>query len=968
MVMRKLYYLSMFAVAAMAAFSCTKELKDNNKPEKDFEPKVISAFTDDDVKSDTKTSLSGVSVLWATTDNIKGWDGSAVHTSTSTAVFEGNKKAEFTFDGVSVETNLFTLAYPAEKISNIDDDFVYATIPSVQTATANSFANQANVAVADGLTATPVFKNVGGLLSIIINNDNITSVKLSANESLTGDSKIDMNSSTYEATILTGKKYVTLSGTITNGTEYFAVVYPGTYTGLKIEVTNASGQVATYSNPNSLTVERNGNLHIATLTIPAGKWVTPTKGSEYSWTMASGDFGNSETPATSITKGAPSMSWTADYTFTSANYIGNLVDKGQQFGSGSNPCSALTLSTSGYTQYVESIVVNFSHASSGGAALSVKVGDTTLKNGENTVVNATTTATEYTFNSSSLVKGDIILSFTNGASKAFYVKSIVINPDSRTAQTLSFPESSYSVELSDGTFASPTLSGAQTTVTYSSSNDDVATVNPSTGVVTLKTTGTVNITATAEADATHKEGSASYELTVNPAPSTISDVISAATETTVYTQGVVAQINKKGFIMTDGTDNIFVYQNAIPSVEVGQAVKVRGTRGIYSGVPQIVSLAVTAGATGQSVTRTTITNITSANATGHTYSTYISLSGTLTISGSYVNISIDGSSVKGSLYNLIGTESFSGGDVNDLDGVPVIVTGYIVGSTSSYLYIATVDIDAADYLSTTPANGSVIEWNNDEYGAGNAQTITVTLNGAATGYTVSPGTSAWTVSDNGSGTITVYPNAANESTTDDKTLDVVITHNDDASVTSTISLKQKKQGGSDPTWTRVTSVSQITSGGTFIIGYEDSANSGTLIPLRPVSSGAYIYSGSTSDNTATITMSSTMAASSTADYETRIVAGPSSGTISIMIGTKYIKNNCSYNSTKSKWTHAITLDDSKIDTGFTPTIGDNDVVTLTSTVQVNSQYAKFQYNTSSPRFTCYGTGSQKNLVLYKKGE
>lgn len=175
-------------------------------------------------------------------------------------------------------------------------------------------------------------------------------------------------------------------------------------------------------------------------------------------------------------------------------------------------------------------------------------------------------------------------------------------------------------------------------------------------------------------------------------------------------------------------------------------------------------------------------------------------------------------------------------------------------------------------------------------------------------------------------------------------------------------------GGGDPSWTRVTTTKEITDGGTFIIGYEASAKSGTLIPLRPASAGAYIYSGSTSDNTATITMSSTMTASSTADYETEIVAGPTSGTISIMIGTKYIKNNCSYDSGKKKWTHAITLADTKTDTGFTPSIGDNDVVTLTSTIQVNSQYAKFQYNTGSPRFTCYGTGSQKNLVLYKKGE
>jgi hypothetical protein len=76
----------------------------------------------------------------------------------------------------------------------------------------------------------------------------------------------------------------------------------------------------------------------------------------------------------------------------------------------------------------------------------------------------------------------------------------------------------------------------------------------------------------------------------------------------------------------------------------------------------------------------------------------------------------------------------------------------------------------------------------------------VSLNAAASGYTVSytDSESAWTISDNGSGTITVYPNAANTSTTNAKNLNVTITHKDKAALSSTITLSQKKQssGGS----------------------------------------------------------------------------------------------------------------------------------------------------------------------------
>ena len=48
------------------------------------------------------------------------------------------------------------------------------------------------------------------------------------------------------------------------------------------------------------------------------------------------------------------------------------------------------------------------------------------------------------------------------------------------------------------------------------------------------------------------------------------------------------------------------------------------------------------------------------------------------------------------------------------------------------------------------------------------------------------------------------------------------------------------------TWNRVISVEEITSGGTFIIGYEATANSGELVPMRTeLNSSNYMNSGTT---------------------------------------------------------------------------------------------------------------------------
>jgi Cu/Ag efflux protein CusF len=86
---------------------------------------------------------------------------------------------------------------------------------------------------------------------------------------------------------------------------------------------------------------------------------------------------------------------------------------------------------------------------------------------------------------------------------------------SKLYQTLHFSSSSAIVDIGDS-FQEPILSGAETNVTYTSSNIDVASVNATTGKVTIKDIGTTKITATAEATEEYNMGSTSYTLTVKP--------------------------------------------------------------------------------------------------------------------------------------------------------------------------------------------------------------------------------------------------------------------------------------------------------------------------------------------------------------------------------------------------------------------------------------------------------------------
>ena len=114
------------------------------------------------------------------------------------------------------------------------------------------------------------------------------------------------------------------------------------------------------------------------------------------------------------------LSWTLA---GNGSYWGYDATKGQQFGSGNNPYKSLTLSTSDYEGGVNKIVINTSGAKSISATFIVTVGGKQI----GAKKSLTSTATSYTLESSELLVGDIVISYTQTSSKAIYIKSISIN-------------------------------------------------------------------------------------------------------------------------------------------------------------------------------------------------------------------------------------------------------------------------------------------------------------------------------------------------------------------------------------------------------------------------------------------------------------------------------------------------------------------------------------------------------------
>lgn len=186
------------------------------------------------------------------------------------------------------------------------------------------------------------------------------------------------------------------------------------------------------------------------------------------------------------------------------------------------PVSFIKVSTSAYAEAViTKIVVNASTASGVKAKVKCEVGGAAF----GVEKELTTSNASYTFEGNA--SGNILVSVYKPTKevKALYIKSIEITYSTAnletTTLTLTAPDSPISI---GGTYTStPTLkAGEQTlsdkTITWSSDNENVATVEANTGVVTGIGVGTAKITAKFAGDDEYKQSTASYEIKVKGAP------------------------------------------------------------------------------------------------------------------------------------------------------------------------------------------------------------------------------------------------------------------------------------------------------------------------------------------------------------------------------------------------------------------------------------------------------------------
>ena len=136
---------------------------------------------------------------------------------------------------------------------------------------------------------------------------------------------------------------------------------------------------------------------------------------------------------------------------------------------------------------------------------------------------------------------------------------------------------------------------------------------------------------------------------------------------------LVGAITTKGYVATDGTSSIYVYQNSTPTVKVGDKVTFKGTLEDYYGLPEITSPKTTTVSSDNKVTYPTAKDIT---ATFDSYTAnvaeYVTYTAKVVKSGNYTNFEVEGATkFKGALSSAPSSiySTFAEGD-------KVQVTGY----------------------------------------------------------------------------------------------------------------------------------------------------------------------------------------------------------------------------------------------------------------------------------------------------
>ncbi len=258
------------AAALLIAASCTRELPETPSPVNEGE---LVSFTIENARgpviapedgSRTQLgNLTGSVVNWTAGDNALLFDnisGCKGHKFTGTPQSDATK---INFAGEVDETSTeYWVLYPYNSGASKSGSVISTTLSATQTAVAGSFADKTAISFAHG-TRTPgqevvdglSFSNLCSVIAITIPTyvENAKSVVITSNSGTAMAGNISFNTD-GSLNSVSGSSSVTLSGTLSAGATYFAVVAPKEYAnGFTLTLTTAGNN--TYSASTTKTID-----------------------------------------------------------------------------------------------------------------------------------------------------------------------------------------------------------------------------------------------------------------------------------------------------------------------------------------------------------------------------------------------------------------------------------------------------------------------------------------------------------------------------------------------------------------------------------------------------------------------------------------------------------------------------------------------------------------------------------------
>ena len=189
------------------------------------------------------------------------------------------------------------------------------------------------------------------------------------------------------------------------------------------------------------------------------------------------------------------------------------------------------------------------------------------------------------------------------------------------------------------------------------------------------------------------------QIGVPPTGATITELVAMEDGSVIETlECTTVAKTTKGIVVSDGTTAIYVYGGQVDNVKIGDNLKIWATKTTYNGVPELTTITgVDVISSGNPVKHPEAKDIT-ASAVDYSaqLAEFVKLSGTLSISGNYYNLTlddIDPNTKMGSIVypiDEVGAKAF--------DGKKITVTGYFNGLSSKGRYINIIATKVAEFV------------------------------------------------------------------------------------------------------------------------------------------------------------------------------------------------------------------------------------------------------------------------------